>query len=96
MRSFPFGLALLTLAVPLVAQQRITPGQSLSSRIDSGDPIYRDGTPYELVSSPVLFDESPFALAPAPEFAEHTEALLLELGHDWPRIAALKSSGTIA
>ena len=58
--------------------------------------LERDGTPYELVASPVLFDESPLSLSPAPEFAEHTETLLLELGCDWDRILELKERGTIA
>jgi hypothetical protein len=40
-------LAALAVTTPVSAQSRITPGQNVSSRIDSGDPIYRDGTPYE-------------------------------------------------
>lgn len=56
----------------------------------------RDGETYELVASPVLFDETPLRLRPAPEFAQDTETLLLELGHDWDRILALKENGTIA
>lgn len=55
-----------------------------------------DGEPYELVASPVLFDENPLRLGPSPEFAEHTETLLLELGKDWDDIIVLKDSGTIA
>lgn len=51
---------------------------------------------YELVASPVLFDETPLVLGPAPEFAEHTEALILELGGDWDQIIRLKETGTIA
>lgn len=59
-------------------------------------PIGQDGEQYDLVASPVLFDETPLRLGPAPEFAEHTEALILQLGGDWDRIAALKDSGAIA
>lgn len=48
MRSLPTALLLsLGVVAPATAQSRISPGQSVSGRIDSGDPIYRDGTPYE-------------------------------------------------
>ncbi len=47
MRTLLPILASVALVTPVAAQSRITPGQSVSSRIDSGDPIYRDGTPYE-------------------------------------------------
>src|SRR6201993_2851561 len=57
--------------------------------------IERDGESFDLVASPVLFDETPLCLGPAPEFAEHTEELILELGGNWDRIAALKDSGAI-
>jgi crotonobetainyl-CoA:carnitine CoA-transferase CaiB-like acyl-CoA transferase len=55
-----------------------------------------DGRTYELVASPVHFDETPPAIRRGPEFAEHTEAVLLELGYGWERIGALKASGAIA
>lgn len=57
--------------------------------------IERDGESFDLVASPVLFDETPLRLGPSPEFAEHTEELILELGGDWDRISALKDSGAI-
>lgn len=55
-----------------------------------------DGESFELVASPVLFDETPLQLSPMPEFAANTEELILELGGDWDRIMALKESGAIA
>ena len=59
-------------------------------RVEHGD------DPYDLVASPVLFDETTLNLRPMPEFAAHTEEVILELGGDWDRILALKESGTIA
>ncbi|MEB4212141.1 CaiB/BaiF CoA-transferase family protein [Mycobacterium sp. 94-17] len=53
------------------------------------------GESFDLVASPVLFDETPLRLGPAPEFAEHTETVILELGGDWDRIATLKDTGAI-
>jgi crotonobetainyl-CoA:carnitine CoA-transferase CaiB-like acyl-CoA transferase len=49
----------------------------------------------ELVASPVQFDVTAPRLAPAPEFAAHTEEILLELGLDWDRIIALKELGAV-
>ena len=56
-----------------------------------------DGQPlgYDIVAGPVQFDEEPPVLRRAPEFAEHTESLLMERGIAWDRIAALKESGAI-
>ena len=51
---------------------------------------------FELVASPVLFDETALDLRPMPEFAANTEELILELGGNWDRIMALKESGAIA
>jgi crotonobetainyl-CoA:carnitine CoA-transferase CaiB-like acyl-CoA transferase len=32
----------------------------------------------------------------APEFGQHTEEILLELGYDWDHIATLREAGAIA
>jgi crotonobetainyl-CoA:carnitine CoA-transferase CaiB-like acyl-CoA transferase len=55
-----------------------------------------EGSNFELVTSPVHFDERPPQLARGPAFAEHTEQLLLEMGYDWEKIAALKEAGVVA
>jgi crotonobetainyl-CoA:carnitine CoA-transferase CaiB-like acyl-CoA transferase len=55
-----------------------------------------DGTEYELVANAVQFDEEAPVLRRAPTFAEHTDAVLEELGYDWDRIIELKVAGTVA
>ena len=48
------------------------------------------------VAAPVDFGDHPTIPAVrAPEAGEHTEEVLLELGHDWAAIAALKDAGVI-
>jgi len=56
---------------------------------DAGEPLYR------LPTVPVQFDEQPPALRRAPEFGEHTEAILLESGYGWEQIVQLKNAGII-
>jgi crotonobetainyl-CoA:carnitine CoA-transferase CaiB-like acyl-CoA transferase len=81
------------------------PVQTVSEMID--DPQARasgafipsqvaDGT-VDMVASPADFASTPAAPpAMAPELGQHTEEILLELGYDWERIAALRDAGAIA
>jgi crotonobetainyl-CoA:carnitine CoA-transferase CaiB-like acyl-CoA transferase len=52
-----------------------------------------DGRAQHLVSSPVQFDEQPFDLTRAPQFAEHTDEILSELGLDEEQMLQLKIAG---
>jgi crotonobetainyl-CoA:carnitine CoA-transferase CaiB-like acyl-CoA transferase len=56
----------------------------------------KEGTAFELVSTPVQFDEQPATTARAPEFNEHCEEILLEAGIDMERMIELKLAGVIA
>lgn len=49
----------------------------------------------QLAANPVQFDVAAPTLRPAPEFAAQTEEILLELGLDWERIAALKEASAV-
>lgn len=60
-----------------------------------GDVHLDSGESYRLPAVPVQFDEQGPPLSRAPEHGEHTEAVLLELGHDWDEIIALKDAGVI-
>ena len=54
------------------------------------------GDPVDMVATPVDFGGTPWApRSMPPEFAQHTEEVLLELGHDWDRIIELKDLGAI-
>ena len=55
-----------------------------------------DGSSFPVVTSPVQFDETPPDLRRAPEHAQDTEAVLLEMGLEWERIAALKEAGAVS
>jgi crotonobetainyl-CoA:carnitine CoA-transferase CaiB-like acyl-CoA transferase len=57
--------------------------------IDGADPI-------DMVATPIDFTGTPWSpRSTAPEFAQHTEEVLLELGYDWDRIIELKDLGAI-
>ena len=52
--------------------------------------------PVKMVATPMDFSGTPWApRGPAPEFGQHTEEVLLELGHDWDVIVQLKEAGVI-
>ncbi|MEZ5260135.1 MAG: hypothetical protein R2705_25560, partial [Ilumatobacteraceae bacterium] len=54
-----------------------------------------DGTA-TMVASPVDFGPPGRAPdLPPPELGQHTEELLLELGHDWERIIELKAANAV-
>lgn len=52
-----------------------------------------DGSPRRLVANPVQFDETPPAVTRAPQFAEHTDDILHDLGMDDDAIIQLKVDG---
>jgi crotonobetainyl-CoA:carnitine CoA-transferase CaiB-like acyl-CoA transferase len=54
-----------------------------------------DGTPFQLVTNPVQFDEQPNELVRAPELGEHTDDVLRSIGFDDEAIIQLKIDGAI-
>ena len=56
----------------------------------------KEGTPFELVASPVQFDETPTATRRAPEFNEHCDEILASIGLDQEQIIDLKVKGAVA
>ena len=55
-----------------------------------------DGTPFQLAAAPVQYDEEPAQPRRAPEFNEHGDAILADLGLDWDTIVDLKVRGVVA
>jgi crotonobetainyl-CoA:carnitine CoA-transferase CaiB-like acyl-CoA transferase len=56
-----------------------------------------DGSaPIKVARGPVQFNHEPTATHRAPQTAEHTEEVLLELGLDWDGIESLKAGGIVA
>jgi crotonobetainyl-CoA:carnitine CoA-transferase CaiB-like acyl-CoA transferase len=54
-----------------------------------------EGNEFDLVASPVQFDEKPTQTHRAPDFNEHGDALLGELGYDMEKIIELKAAGAV-
>ena len=54
-----------------------------------------DGQVRELVTAPVQFDETPAVLVRGPQFAEHTDEILRELGRTERAILELKLAGAV-
>ena len=54
-----------------------------------------NGVERELVANPVQFDESPPDIVRAPQFAEHTDEILRELGFDDEELIELKIAGAV-
>lgn len=54
------------------------------------------GTPFRLVAAPVQFNEQPAVPTRAPEFNEHGDSILGELGLDMDAIVDLKIRGVVA
>jgi crotonobetainyl-CoA:carnitine CoA-transferase CaiB-like acyl-CoA transferase len=55
-----------------------------------------DGTPFRLAAAPVQYDAQTALPGRAPQFNEHGDAILQELGLDWDSILDLKARGVVA
>ena len=53
------------------------------------------GVPFRLVAAPVQYDEQPASPGRAPEFNEHGDDILGDLGLDWDTIVDLKVRGVV-
>ena len=54
-----------------------------------------EGNERELVTNPVQFEERPPVLTRAPQFAEHTDEILRELGKSDDELIQLKIDGAV-
>jgi crotonobetainyl-CoA:carnitine CoA-transferase CaiB-like acyl-CoA transferase len=54
------------------------------------------GSPFQLISAPVQFDEQPAPVQRAPQFNEHGDEILAELGLDWNAVVDLKVRHVVA
>jgi crotonobetainyl-CoA:carnitine CoA-transferase CaiB-like acyl-CoA transferase len=54
------------------------------------------GVPFRLVAAPVQFDEQPAVPRRAPDFNEHGDEILTEIGLDWDAIIDLRVRGVVA
>lgn len=54
------------------------------------------GVPFRLVAAPIQFGGAPAAPGRAPEFNEHGDAILADLGLDWDAVVELKVRGVVA
>lgn len=59
------------------------------------DVVDADGTMQKLVANPVKFDDAPVQMKRAPQFAEHTDAILREIGLDDDKLIELKIAGAV-
>jgi crotonobetainyl-CoA:carnitine CoA-transferase CaiB-like acyl-CoA transferase len=55
-----------------------------------------NGTPFRLAAAPVQFDDEPPLATRGPEFNEHGDDILTQLGLDWDTIVDLKVRGIVA
>jgi crotonobetainyl-CoA:carnitine CoA-transferase CaiB-like acyl-CoA transferase len=51
--------------------------------------------PLRALLPPIVFESDPPRMGPIPEFGEHTEAVLVELGYPQAEIAELRAAGTV-
>lgn len=54
------------------------------------------GASFRLAAAPVQFDGAPATPKRAPEFSEHGDAILADLGFDWDTVVDLKVRGVVA
>ncbi|MFF0818693.1 CaiB/BaiF CoA transferase family protein [Rhodococcus sp. NPDC003318] len=59
------------------------------------DLVDADGESQQLVANPVKFDNAPVKMVRAPQFAEHTDEILQELGIDDENLIGLKIAGAV-
>ena len=80
-----------------VAQDPWEVGQDPALRANGmiAEVLDTDGTRRELVANPVQFDETPASLSRAPQFAEHTDEILRELGKSDDELIGLKITGAV-
>ena len=80
-----------------IAQDPWEVGQDVALRANGmiAEVLDVDGTPRELVTNPVQFDQTPANLTRAPQFAEHTDEILRALGKTDDELIDLKISGAV-